>query len=192
MRCRSLSGVRGSSRIVVIGVCQQLAAAFRGCGLFCRWREVNSKRVQLLAWRLLASGEALEQAFDSRHAFPQIADIPANFTQAAVENAPKRDTGAHDGHDDCDCVQVHGERVARGDLRRRRAKPCETSRFAARCRATDVPRRRFPALGRSCSRSQADSSRRRRFLPVRKVARRVCPRRVSPESRASCWRPFPF
>lgn len=60
----------------------------------------------------LASGEALEQAFDSGHAFAQIADVPANFAQAAFQNAPKPYPGARDGQDDCDCLHIHDGRLA--------------------------------------------------------------------------------
>ena len=123
----------------------------------------------------LASGKTLDQAFDSHQTFPEVADIPVNFTQAAVENAPERDTSAHDGHDDCDCVQVHRGRVARGDPRRWRANPCEPSRFAARCWATDATRRRFPARGRSCSRFPAGRVPRGRFLRGRRVVRQESP-----------------
>lgn len=152
------------------------AAAFRGCGIFF---ELAPDEDGLDSTARLASGEAFEQAFDSRHAFPQIANIPANFTQAAVKSAPEpytgaddADTGAYDGYNDCDCVQIHDGRVAWGESRRFRANLRKTSRFAARPAPIIEPRRRFPARGRSCNRFPAGRVPRGRSRPVRRAVRR--------------------
>lgn len=152
------------------------AAAFRGCGIFF---ELAPDEDDLDSTARLASGEAFEQAFDSRHAFPQIAEIPANFTQAAVKSAPESysgaddaDTGAYNSYDDCDCVQVHDGRLARDEPRWRRVNLRKTTSFAAGRASTIEPRRRFPARGRSCNRFPAGRVPRGRSLRVCRVVRR--------------------